>query len=216
MHRLFRVSGAALGAALLLGCAALAVSSCGGGGGDDNGGSGSYDGAVITPPVQMPNAVLTDQNGQPFDLQKQTEGDVTLLYIGYTHCPDICPTHMYEIAQGLKGLPKDVTSKVKVVFVTSDPDRDTPAALKTYLASFNPDFIGLTGTQAQLDAFAESIGLPASQKEDLGNGEYAVNHAAFVFAFTKDRKSYTVYPAGMGHKEWINDLPLLVKKGYKP
>ena len=88
--------------------------------------------------------------------------------------------------------------------------------LKDYLKTFDPNFIGLTGTREQTDTFQEDLGVSVATRTDLGGGNYAVNHAAYVIAFTKDEVAYTVYPAGMGIPEWLNDLPLLVKKGFKP
>ncbi|MGE0600897.1 MAG: SCO family protein [Dehalococcoidia bacterium] len=184
--------------------------------GDDSAQAATYMGAVVTTPIDMPNAVLTDQDGKTFDLRKETEGYVALVYVGYTHCPDICPTHLAEMAAALDALPKDVTDHVKVVFITSDPERDTPEVLKNYLKSFDPTFIGLTGTREQTDQVQADLGIPVATREDLGDGNYAVNHAAYVIAYTKDQVAHTVYLAGMGRKEWENDLPLLVKKGFAP
>ncbi len=175
-----------------------------------------YVGAVINEPVPMPDAVLTDDDGKPFDLRKETDGFVTLLYVGYTHCPDICPTHLYEMSEAIKRLPEKTAEQVKVVFVTADPERDTPEVMKAYVDTFDPNFIGLTGTREETDAFQETLGIPVATRTDLGGGNYAVNHAAYVIAFTKDQVAYTVYPSGMGMKEWLNDLPLLVSKGYVP
>lgn len=175
-----------------------------------------YVGAVINEPVSMPDAVLTDDEGKPFDLRKETDGFVTLLYVGYTHCPDICPTHLYEMSEAIKRLPEKTAEQVKVVFVTADPERDTPEVMKAYVDTFDPNFIGLTGTREETDAFQETLGIPVATRTDLGGGNYAVNHAAYVIAFTKDQVAYTVYPSGMGMKEWLNDLPLLVSKGYVP
>lgn len=183
---------------------------------DDDSGPANYMGAIISNPIDMPNLVLTDQDGKTFDLQKETQGVVSLVYVGYTHCPDICPTHLAEMNAALRDLPRDVTDKVKVIFITSDPERDTPEVLKKYLAAFNPSFIGLTGTREQTDAAQEALGVPVAEREDLGDGNYAVNHAAYVIAYTKDHIAHTVYPGGMGRKEWINDLPLLVKRGFVP
>ena len=175
-----------------------------------------YVGAVINEPVPMPDAVLTDDDGKPFDLRKETDGFVTLLYVGYTHCPDICPTHLYEMSEAIKRLPEKTAEQVKVVFVTADPERDTPEVMKAYVDTFDPNFIGLTGTREETDAFQETLGIPVATRTDLGGGNYAVNHAAYVIAFTKDQVAYTVYPSGMGMKEWLNDLPLLVSKGDVP
>ncbi|WP_322796887.1 SCO family protein [Tepidiforma sp.] len=185
-------------------------------GDDDSGDSdATYMGAIVTPPIEKPDAILMDENGQPFDLRKETEGYVTLLYVGYTHCPDICPTHLYEISEALKKLDPDIRKEIKVVFATADPERDSPEQLKQYLDTFDPAFIGLTGTRDLMDQFQVALGLQPASRTDLGEGNYAVNHAAYVMAFTKDNYAYTVYPSGMGQKEWLNDLPLLVKKGFR-
>ena len=69
---------------------------------------GGWEGAIVTPPITKPKSTLTDTSGKPYDFQKETQGFVTLLYIGYTHCPDICPQHMADIADALKTLPSDV------------------------------------------------------------------------------------------------------------
>jgi len=176
----------------------------------------SYMGGVASRPFLLPDVTLTDQEGQPFDLRAEAEGYVTLLYVGYTHCPDICPTHLYEISEALKRLPQKTRDQVKVVFVTADPERDTPEVLKEYVETFDESFIGLTGTREQTDAFQEELGIGVASRTDLGGGNYVVNHAAYVIAFTKEGEGYTVYPSGMGMREWLNDIPLLVEKGFQP
>lgn len=177
--------------------------------------SGGWEGAMVMPPIEKPKAVLTDTSGKPYDLQKETQGYITLLYIGYTHCPDVCPTHMAMIADVLKTLPPDVSAKIKVVFVTADPDRDTADALRKWLDIFNKSYIGLRGTQAQIDAFQEEVGVQPATKEDLGGGNYAVTHAAFVMAFGTDNLAHLVYPLGVTRENWIHDLTKLVKEGWK-
>ncbi len=201
----------------------LVIAGCGGdddddddGGADTAGGDAGYMGAIVTPPIEKPDAVLLDQDGQEWDLRKETEGYVTLLYVGYTHCPDICPTHLYNISEAIKQLDPKVAEKVKVVMATADPERDSPEALKKYLATFDPNFIGLTGTRELMDQFQVSLGLQPATRTDIGGGNYTVNHAAYVMAFTTDNTAYTVYPSGMGITEWVNDLPLLVEKGFDP
>jgi protein SCO1/2 len=137
-----------------------------------------------------------------------------LLYFGYTHCPDVCPTHMANIAGALQQLPPTVDSHIKVVFVTTDPARDTPAVLRTWLDHFDPSFVGLTGTMAQIQAAAAASGLPPSiidTTDRLPDGSYSVEHAAEVDAFTSDNLDHVVYPSGYTEKDWVNDLPKLVK-----
>jgi protein SCO1/2 len=215
MHKPARYAALALGVLIT----AFALTACGGDDDSADNGSGddaSYMGATVAPPIQKPDAVLLDEEGEKYDLQKETEGFITLLYVGYTHCPDICPTHLYEISEALKKLPGDVSSKVKVVLVTADPERDTPEVLKAYLDTFDENFVGLTGPRDLMDDFQVALGLQPASRTDLGDGNYAVNHAAYVMAFTTDNIAYLVYPSGMGQAEWLNDLPLLVKKGYEP
>jgi protein SCO1/2 len=209
-------------AAILLGVllAAFALAACGGDDDDDDNGGESggdtYMGAKVQPPFEKPDAILLDENGEKFDLRKETEGYITLLYVGYTHCPDICPTHLYEMSEAIAQLPDDISKKVKVVFATADPERDTSEVLKSYLDTFDENFIGLTGPRELMDDFQRALGIEPASRTDLGGGNYAVNHAAYVIAFTTDNNGYLVYPSGMGQTEWLNDLPLLVKKGYTP
>src|ERR1041384_5232448 len=85
-----------------------------------------YRGGLITPPLPKPRFVLTDTSGAPFDFWARTQGSVTLLFFGYTYCPDQCPMHMANIGAALKKLPAGTANNVKLVFVTTDPARDTP------------------------------------------------------------------------------------------
>lgn len=201
--------------------AALSLAACSGG---DQSGKGivvggsnkpAYNGVLIDPALKKPDAILTDASGKPFDLRKQTEGSTTLLYVGYTHCPDVCPTHMAEIAAALKQLGPSVRDKVKVVFVTSDPERDTPSVLKSWLGAFDPSFIGLTGDEAAIRSVTDQIGMGTPEKEDLGGGNYGVSHGAFVMLFTTDDLAHVVYPSGMQVSDWVHDLPLLVNDGWR-
>lgn len=177
---------------------------------DDGTRPAQYMGARTTSPIQMPGELLIDQDGAAYDLRKETDGYVTLLYVGYTHCPDICPTHLAEMAAALRDLPESVTRQVKVVYITADPERDSSDVLKRYLKLFNPDFVGLTGTREQTDAVQADLGIPVAGRTDLGDGNYTVNHAAYIIAFTKSQVAELYYPAGMGQKELVNDLPLMI------
>jgi protein SCO1/2 len=167
-------------------------------------------GVVVMPPLPKPDIRLTDTSGQQFPLLANTQGMVTLLYFGYTHCPDVCPTHMANIATALRQLPAPVTSKIKVVFVTTDPARDTGPVLRAWLDHFDSSFVGLTGTPAQITAAGATLGMPPSSTENTGNGNYAVDHAAQVDAFTADNLDHVEYPSGYEAKDWVNDLPKLV------
>ena len=88
--------------------------------------SDTYRGGLVTPPLPKPRFVLTDTSGAPFDFWNRTQGSVTLLFFGYTYCPDQCPMHMANIGVALKKFPAGIADQVKLVFVTTDPARDTP------------------------------------------------------------------------------------------
>jgi len=176
----------------------------------DNG----YRAAKVEPPFDKPDIVLTNTDGEPFDLRQETEGYITLLYVGYTHCPDICPMHMVDIAKTLDALPAEQADRVKVVFVTADPARDTPEALREWLDHFDTSFIGLTGSDEQIAAFHEQLSLPLPKTTDLGDGDYAVSHAAFVLAYTTDDKASLVMPSGFQQDDWLHDVDKLTTEGW--
>lgn len=202
---------------------ALAGAACSGG--DDTGSTPNtglttlaktpFRGGRVTPPYDKPSVILTDTTNKPFDLQKETAGFITLFYIGYTHCPDICPTHMHDIAKVLKESDPAVAAKIKLVFVTADPDRDTPQALGDWLHFFNPGFIGLVPTKEQLDALLTELDMPKTVYTDIGGGNYTVSHSAMVIAFTPDNKGHLAYPFGFSIEDWRSDLNKLAFIGWK-
>ena len=171
-----------------------------------------FRGVALPTPLAKPSFTLTDINGQPFDFAAQTHDKVALLFFGYTHCPDVCPLHMANIAAVLKQMPAEDRARVVTVFVTTDPDRDTPARLREWLGNFDPTFVGLTGTKEELDSAQRSVGLAEAQREYLNadSANYFVGHGAQVFAFARDGVAYTIYPFGIRQEDWANDLPKLV------
>ena len=173
---------------------------------------GTYRGGIITPPLRKPSFVLTDTSGAQYDFRNRTQGSVTLLFFGYTFCPDQCPMHMANIGVALKKLPPDVANQVKLVFVTTDPTRDTPIVLRRWLGSFDKRFIGLTGTEAALEMAQRAAGVPLAQKGDPRKGNYSVAHANFVLAYTRDNLAHVIYPGGVGKDDWVHDLPFLVNE----
>jgi protein SCO1/2 len=173
-----------------------------------------FGGVVVTPPYPKPDVVLTDTSGQPFDFLAQTEGFVTLLYLGYTHCPDVCPTHMADISATLKRLPPEVAGQIKVVFLTVDPERDTPERLRQWLDLFGSEFIGLRASPEELGLVLRSLAMPPIRTTDLGGGQYAVSHAAYVLAYSTDNVAHLIYPLGTSREVWEHDLLLLVREGY--
>jgi protein SCO1/2 len=167
---------------------------------------------AVQSPIPKPDFTLTDFNGQPFHFVRQTHDKVALLFFGYTHCPDVCPLHMANIAAVLRQMPYEERSRVVTIFVTTDPERDTPQRLRQWLGQFDPSFIGLTGTRQELEAAQKLLGLrPAERQYAAGDSSnYFVAHAAQVFAFARDGYAYLIYPFGLGQEDWAADLPRLV------
>lgn len=169
-------------------------------------------GRVLPGPIPKPDLVLTDGHGQRFDLRRETDGYLTLLFFGYTWCPDICPVHMANLAAVMKTLRPTVRERIRVVFVTTDPDRDTPERLGTWLANFDPTFIGLTGDTAVVNEAQRALYLPLPQiGEPDSTGAYLVGHAAAILAFTPDNQARAMYPFGIRQADWAHDLPKLLE-----
>jgi protein SCO1 len=164
-----------------------------------------------------PEFVLTDTAGHPFDFQRQTAGKLTLLYFGYTHCPDECPTSMADVAQALRDVPSSVSSQVTVVFATTDPWRDTATVLRRWLDKFHPPqpYIGLTGSPSAIAGAETAMGMPISHREtapkSYGAGQYAVSHFAGVLVYGRDDRLKTLYPSGVTPADIASDLKVLVK-----
>ena len=168
-------------------------------------------GRVLPGPLSKPDVVLTDQAGRPFDLRRATDGYLTLLFFGYTHCPDVCPIHMATLTAVLPTLPPRVRDRIRVVFVTTDPERDTPDRLAAWLANFDRSFVGLTGDTAVINAAQRALFLPAPQIGPVdSSGEYQVGHAAAIVAFTPDNQGRVLYPFGIRQADWAHDLPKLL------
>ncbi len=109
--------------------------------------AGAYRGALLSEPQEKVDFTLSDSEGRPFNFRERTDGFVTLLFFGYTHCPDVCPIHMANIAAVLDDLPFELRRQFRVVFVTTDPERDTAERLRGWLDNFDTSFIGLRGAQ---------------------------------------------------------------------
>jgi len=175
-----------------------------------------YKGLELLEAKGKPDFTLTDLDGHEFKFRAQTDGYLTLLFFGYTNCPDVCPLHMANIGAVLREQPPEVANRVKVVFVTTDPERDSIPVLKAFLGRFSPQIVGLTGTEAEiLAAETEANQLPAVKDtaDKLPNGQYSVGHGALVLAYTADDSLRVVYPFGIRQQDWAYDIPRLVRVG---
>lgn len=171
-------------------------------------GGGPFEGRELDPPLVEPRFTLTDTSGEPFDLARDATGPVTLLYFGYTGCPDVCPTHMAAIAKALSDLPAEQAERVDVVFVSVDTVNDDGQRLRDYLDRFDPSFVGLTGTADQVDDALQSIGLPPTAIGDAD--EFPPQHPSDVLAYTADGRAHVSYPFGTAPSAFEADIPRLI------
>ena len=128
---------------------------------------------------------LLDQNAKPVS-EQDFKGKPFLVFFGFTHCPDICPTALLEVSEILRKLGPDA-ERVNALFITVDPERDTPAVLKDYISSFEPQVHGLTGDTAAVAAVQKTYRVYA-RKIPLDGGEYTMDHSAIVYLMDKQGK----------------------------
>ncbi|MFB7172272.1 SCO family protein [Streptomyces sp. NPDC056254] len=172
--------------------------------------SSPYRGTALSSPFAKPDLVLTDTTGKPFDLRKQTAGKSTLIFFGYTNCPDVCPTIMGDISVALSKQPAAVQENTRVVFITTDPARDTPDKLGSWLAAFGKNFTGLSGDLEQVKKAALSLGIPVEDPQTHHDGTVTSSHGAQVAAFwPSDDKAHVIYTSGTTLDDFLHDLPLL-------
>jgi protein SCO1/2 len=189
-------------------------------------------GVEPSPVPDRPEWVLHDTSGKVFDFKAETAGRPTYVYFGYTHCPDECPTAMADIASVLRKADPALRAKVKVVFVTTDPARDTAPVLRTWLDQFSTDFIGVRGTKAELAEAQRVSGIAPAYPEGpvptiaghpdqhvhqpgtaphkhFGPLGYAVAHSSVIFAYDAADRLPVLYPAGVTVADIAADLPVL-------
>lgn len=195
----------ALGLVLLAGCETSGADGL-------EAGSDGILGVPLEEPVAKPDVVLTDHHGEPFDLRAETDGELTLVFFGYASCPDICPVHLANLSAVFDRLPSTVTDRVNVLFVTTDPARDTPEALEAFMASFDDDFVGLTGDLDDIVEAMTALNLPRPVHEEPDDdGFYEVGHPAQVLAFLpEDDHAHYAYPWGTRQADFTQDLRALV------
>ena len=174
-------------------------------------------GVKFAPPHEKTDFTLDDTQGKPFHFKADTKGTVTLLYFGYTYCPDVCPLQLANIASAMKQMSPEDQAKVKVIFVTTDPNRDTPERLRSWLDNFDKRFIGLRGGLDSVNAIGATFGMPPSTMEMMDpnaagpRAMYGMGHAAQVLAYSADDSLRTENPSGFKTEDWLNDLPRLAR-----
>jgi protein SCO1/2 len=170
-------------------------------------------GPRLTQALPKPDFTLQNLDGSSFEFRKATRGTLTFLFFGYTNCPDVCPLHLANLAWAVKTLPPEQRRNIRVVFVTTDPERDTPERLRSWLTQFDSSFVALTGTPAALEQAQRAFGMPLATREgELPNGGgYGMAHAAQLWAFTPDDSAHVIYPWGLPREDLAADLALLLR-----
>jgi protein SCO1/2 len=174
--------------------------------GDPNG----LRGATLDRPYALPAKSLTDTNGNEFNLVTSTKKPVTLIFFGYTNCPDVCPTVMADVASALTKLDKSVRDQVQMLFITTDPARDTGPVIRRYLDRFDPSFVGLTGQLASIKTIAGAVGVPVEGMKKLPSGGYEVGHGAQVLGIGKDDKATVIWLSNAAIGDLAHDFGKLV------
>ncbi len=189
--------------AAALAAAALLVGACGEG--DEE-----LTGAVLTEPYVVPSTPLTDTDGSAYSLADSTDKRLTLVFFGYTNCPDICQVVMSSLASAVTRLDEADREQVDVVFVTTDPARDDEAALREYLDRFDPSFIGLTGPLPTIIDIGRDLAVAVEHGEKLPSGGYDVTHGTAVLGIDSDDQVPIVWTQGTSATQFASDVHRLL------
>jgi protein SCO1 len=198
----------ALGSAALLGL----LAGCGGAATDPDG-AGELTGTPLDPPAQVVATPLVDTAGEPYSLVDDTDEDLTLVFFGYTNCPDICGQVMATLAGTLARLDDSEKERLDVVFVTTDPARDDAAVVEDYVSAFDPSIIGLTGDLDDIVEVAESLYVGVDRGRKLPSGGYDVTHGTRVLAIDADDQTPIMWDHDVSQAQLAHDVLTLLDEG---
>jgi len=170
-----------------------------------------FRGSVIDPPAPAANFSLKDQNGQTFQMSDQ-RGKLVLLFFGYTSCPDVCPTTLAQFKQTRARLGA-LADGVRFVFVTVDPQRDTPDKMGKYLNVFDPAIVGLGGSEANLEPVWKAYGVYRQVQPGSSADAYTVDHSAWVYLIDAQGNLRLTYAFGVQADDMAQDIRYLLRKG---
>ncbi|HJR79429.1 MAG TPA: SCO family protein [Anaerolineales bacterium] len=170
----------------------------------------SFRGTMYAEPYPpAPEIELTRDNGTSFRLSEM-QGNAVLVFFGYTSCPDVCPTTMAELKQALEQLGEEEAKQARVLFITVDPERDTPERVQEYVDHFNPNFIGLSGQEAELAEVWKDYGVFRQIVQGSSASGYLVDHTARVTLIDQDGNLRLSYAFGTPVEDIVHDLKLLL------
>jgi protein SCO1/2 len=180
------------------------------GGSDEK--SGELHGSRLDPPFTVSSTPLTDTEGQPFSLTKDTDKPLTLVFFGYISCPDICQAVMGNLSSAMTRLDDADLDRVEVVYITTDPARDTQEALAKYLPQFGSNFVGLTGDLDTIVKVAQPLGVGITQGEKLPSGGYDVTHGTTITGVDADDEGSVYWDADTSSADFAADIHTLLNE----
>ncbi len=170
----------------------------------------AFHGMVLQSPQPAPDFTLTGAGGQPVSL-RDFRGKIVLLFFGYTFCPDVCPTTMRDLARAMEILGPKKAQRIQVIFVSVDPERDTPDHVAEYARTFNPNFIGLTGTPDEIAQVATMYGIYYKKREGTPATGYLVDHTATVTVINQEGYIKLIFPFGTSAEDIADDLAYMLR-----
>ncbi|HSC67820.1 MAG TPA: SCO family protein [Cellvibrio sp.] len=178
----------------------------------ENGGkaSSALKSGVFDPPRMAPDFSLPSSRDNQFTLSAQ-RGKLLVLGFGFSNCPNVCPMTLANLAQTYKNLGA-LADQVQVVYMTVDPERDTPARLREYLANFNPSFVGVTGSADELAALRQAYGIIAKKEVHKNGGTYEVHHSSYIYLIDRDGLLRALVPFGKSADDITHDIKILLQE----
>jgi protein SCO1 len=173
--------------------------------------AGYLGGSSLPDPYAMPQISLTDTSGRAYNLATTPSKPVTLLFFGYTHCPDVCITVLSDVSLALQRLTPADRDQIQLIFVTTDPARDKEKQIRSYLDRFNASFVGLTGPLPTIKRAASEVGVDIQGMKKLPSGGYEVGHSAQVIGFSRDA-GVVIWTPGTPIAALKHDFALLVER----
>ncbi len=153
---------------------------------------------------------LVDQNGKPFT-EKNLKGKYSLIYFGYTYCPDVCPTELQTMTQALEML-GPMASRIRPVMISVDPERDTPEVLKEYLTNFYPGFVGLTGTPEQVRKAGQAYRVFYRKTDEKSASEYLMDHSSIVYLMDPEGRYLKHFAYGTSPEKMAEGIRKAIEK----
>jgi protein SCO1/2 len=165
---------------------------------------------VFDPPRMAPDFSLHSSRDNQFTLSEQ-RGKLLVLGFGFTNCPNVCPMTLANLAQVYKNLGA-LAGQVQVVYMTVDPERDTPARLREYLTNFNSHFVGVTGSADELAAVRQAYGIIAKKEVHKNGGNYEVHHSSYIYLIDRDGLLRALVPFGKSADDITHDIKILLQE----